>query len=460
MKTKPNRGKGYTAGNSCITEVVIDKKPTKILLDPGAFCSCVGKSFLKTCVPNFEDQLLPIDGIKFNSASNPMKALGIFETNVIFPHINQNLRVTVEFFVMENCSSNHFILGNDYLIIYGIDLHNNKDRYFTIENNKHQKFAFLPFKRQSTVSKVAPVRLKLEIFKSEQLNEAKISLHLTDNQENELSSLLYDHREAFESDKEPLEEIIGHEVDIILNIERPYPPLLRRPEYPASPKSREAPEFCIKELLDLGVIRKVGHNEEVEITTPVAVAWHNGKSRMVGYFRALKTYTVPDRYPIPEIQIALTQISQEVYITSMDALKGFHQNVVTPRAIKYLRIIVHFGVYEYLRMPFGIKNAPSHFQRMMNEIFPEELLEGWLIIYINKITVCSKTWEEHMYRLSRVLTKIQSVNMKIFLKKCNFGSKELKALGHVVSGLSLGIDKTKVAAVLLKPMPQNKKEFQ
>ncbi|MBW0563009.1 hypothetical protein O181_102724 [Austropuccinia psidii MF-1] len=95
MKTKPNRGKGYTAGNSCITEVVIENKHTKLLLDPGAFCSCVGKSFLKTCVPNFEDQLLPIDGIKFNSASNPMKELGIFETNVIFPHIDGNLRITV-----------------------------------------------------------------------------------------------------------------------------------------------------------------------------------------------------------------------------------------------------------------------------------------------------------------------------------------------------------------------------
>ena len=73
MKTKPNRGKGYTAGNSCITEVVIDNKPTKLLLDPGAFCSCAGKSFLKTCAPNFEDRLLLIYGIKFNSASTPMK---------------------------------------------------------------------------------------------------------------------------------------------------------------------------------------------------------------------------------------------------------------------------------------------------------------------------------------------------------------------------------------------------
>ncbi|MBW0500083.1 hypothetical protein O181_039798 [Austropuccinia psidii MF-1] len=100
MKTKPNRGKVYIAVNSCITEVVIDNKPTKAFLDPGAFCSCAVKSFLKTCVPNFEDQLLPIDGIKFNISSNAMKALGIFETNFIFPHINGNLRIPVEFVVM------------------------------------------------------------------------------------------------------------------------------------------------------------------------------------------------------------------------------------------------------------------------------------------------------------------------------------------------------------------------
>ncbi|MBW0549698.1 hypothetical protein O181_089413 [Austropuccinia psidii MF-1] len=252
MKTKTNRGKGYTAGNSCITEVVIDNKPTKPLLDPGALCSCVGNSFLKTCVPNFEDQFLPIDGIKFNSANK---------------------------------------------------------------------------------------------LKSEQLNEAEISLNLTDKQESELSALLYDHKEAFESDKEPLGEIFGHEVDIILNIERPHPPLLRRPAYPESPKSREALEIQIKELPYLGVIRKVGHNEEVEMTTPVIVVWHNVESRIVGDLRALKTYTIPDRYPIPKIQTSLTQISQEVYISTVDVLKGYHQNLVTPRAREYFITIVHCGVY-------------------------------------------------------------------------------------------------------------------
>ncbi|MBW0561498.1 hypothetical protein O181_101213 [Austropuccinia psidii MF-1] len=140
--------------------------------------------------------------------------------------------------------------------MYGIDLNNNKETYFTIGNNKHQKAGFFPFKRQITVIKVAAVNLELEKFKSEQLKEAEISLHLTDKQENELSSLLYDHKGAFALDKEPLGAIIGNEVDIILNIERPYPPLLRRPAYPTSSKSREALETHIKELLALGVIKK------------------------------------------------------------------------------------------------------------------------------------------------------------------------------------------------------------
>ncbi|MBW0523962.1 hypothetical protein O181_063677 [Austropuccinia psidii MF-1] len=280
--------------------------------------------------------------------------------------------------------------------MYGIDLHNKKDRYFTIGDNKHHKFCFLPFKRQITANKVSPVKLELAKFKSEQSNEAEMSLHPTNKQESELHSLLHDHNEAFASDKEPLGAIVSHEFDFILNIERPYLPLLRRCASSASPKSREALEIHSKELLDLGVIRKVGHNEELEIPTPVIVAWHNGKSRIVGDFSALNTYTVPDRYSILKTQFAFIQISKAVYISTMDALTGFHQNVVTPRERKYLRIIVYCGVYAFMRMPFGINNAPSHCQRMINEISPEEYSEGWLIIYIDEIFFCFKTWQEHI----------------------------------------------------------------
>ncbi|MBW0501485.1 hypothetical protein O181_041200 [Austropuccinia psidii MF-1] len=185
-----------------------------------------------------------------------------------------------------------------------------------------------------------------EGFVANQLVEAQINPSLSPKMWHDLIDVLYTYKNAFASNNEPLGAIKGHEVDITLNIDRPYPPVLRRPAYPASPRAREALEKHIQELIQLGVIRSVGHNEEIEVTTPVIITWNNDKSRMVGDFRALNTYTVPDRYPILRIQETFTRLSKEKYITSMDALKGFHQNVFTPKTRKLLRIITQCGIYE------------------------------------------------------------------------------------------------------------------
>ncbi|MBW0537977.1 hypothetical protein O181_077692 [Austropuccinia psidii MF-1] len=314
-RTKPEKGMGYTAGKSSIGIIMVRNQEEKVSLDTGAYCTCVGKGYLKTIVPDWEDKLIPIQGVKFSSASESMKPLGIIDLTLIFPPPSQVKR------------------------------------------------------------------------------------------KEKLIDLLFKYKDAFATAKEPLGAIIGHEVDIILNVEKPYPPLSRRPAYPASPRTREALEVHIKELMDLGVLRKVGHNEQVEVTTPVIIACHNGKSRMVGDFGALKIYTIPDRYPIPRIHETLTQLSQAKFITAMDSLKGFHQNVLKDKSKKLLRIIVHCEIFEYLRMPFGIKNAPSHYQRMMNTIFPEEFSEGWLIIYIDDIIIFSETWNSHLSILEGVLQK-------------------------------------------------------
>ncbi|MBW0523346.1 hypothetical protein O181_063061 [Austropuccinia psidii MF-1] len=79
----------------------------------------------------------------------------------------------------------------------------------------------------------------------------------------DLIDVLYTYNNAFASDNEPLGAIKGHEVDIIINIHRPYPRVLRRPAYPASPRAREALEEHIQDLIQLGILRKVGHNEGV-----------------------------------------------------------------------------------------------------------------------------------------------------------------------------------------------------
>ncbi|MBW0469238.1 hypothetical protein O181_008953 [Austropuccinia psidii MF-1] len=253
-KTKPARGKGYTAGESCIKSVLIYNFEAKVNLDTGAFCTCIGKDYPQIILPEWKNYLLPIEGVKFSSASNNMYSLGILDTTIVFPHPAGSVIMKTEIVVMNNCT------------------------------------------------------------------------------------------------------IKGHEVDITINIYRLHPPVLRRPAYPAGPRAREALEKHIQHLIQLGVLRKEGHNEEVEVTIPVIIAWLNDKSTMVGDFSALNTYTVPDRYPIPIIQETSTQLSKAKYVTSMDALKGFHQYVLMPKTKKLLRIITHCGIYEYLRMTFGIKN--------------------------------------------------------------------------------------------------------
>ncbi|MBW0496460.1 hypothetical protein O181_036175 [Austropuccinia psidii MF-1] len=127
--------------------------------------------------------------------------------------------------------------------------------------------------------------------------------------------------------------------------------------------------------------------------------------------------------------------------------------------MKLLRPICHMGIYEYTRMPFGIKNAPAHIQRMMDTIF-QEILEVWMVVYIDDIIIYSEKWEDHLQYIEKVISQCLPINLKILLKKCNFGQHELLALGHKVSGLSVEIDQSKVAAVLQKPVPRNIKEMQ
>ncbi|MBW0546967.1 hypothetical protein O181_086682 [Austropuccinia psidii MF-1] len=173
-----------------------------------------------------------------------MHPLGIFETEMILPHAAGSIRLKVEFVVMNNCTSQHFILGNYYLNIDGIDINNNKDRYFTIGESKRQKFAFPLEKREITVIRQVNNANK-ERFVSDELIEAQISTELTLEMKEELIKILFQYKEAISSDNEPLGAIKRHEVDIMLHLERRYPPLIRRPAYPASPRAREALESHI-----------------------------------------------------------------------------------------------------------------------------------------------------------------------------------------------------------------------
>ncbi|MBW0575542.1 hypothetical protein O181_115257 [Austropuccinia psidii MF-1] len=207
-----------------------------------------------------------------------------------------------------------------------------------------------------------------------EFREGQFSTTLTSKQKLSLLKMLRKNRPAFSIGEEPLGNIRGHDIELYLDVERPYSLILRRPPYPESLETRKEIEKHINEILDMDIIRKIWHNEIVEITTPVLITWHDGKSRLCGDFRALNNYTKADRYHIPRIPHALNKLAKAKYITKIYCMKGFHQNGVKPNSMKLLRIICHMGIYEYTRISFGIDNSQAHFQRMGDTIFQEDIM--------------------------------------------------------------------------------------
>ncbi|MBW0480800.1 hypothetical protein O181_020515 [Austropuccinia psidii MF-1] len=143
-----------------------------------------------------------------------------------------------------------------------------------------------------------------------EFREGKSRTTLTSKQKIILMKILRKNRPAFAIGEEQLGKIRGHDRELYLDVERPYPPMLRRPSYPESLETRKEIEKHIYELLDMDVIQKIGHNEIVEITTPVLITWNKGKSRLCGDFGALNNCTKAYRYPIPRIPHALDKLEK------------------------------------------------------------------------------------------------------------------------------------------------------
>ncbi|MBW0496875.1 hypothetical protein O181_036590 [Austropuccinia psidii MF-1] len=134
--------------------------------------------------------------------------------------------------------------------------------------------------------------------------------NLTSKQNLSLLKIMRKNTPAFGIGEEPLGKIRGHDIELYLDVERTYPPMLRRHPNPEILEARREIEKQMNARLDMDVMRKMGHNEIVEITTPVLITWHDGKSRLCGDFRALNNYTKADRYPISRIPHALDKLAK------------------------------------------------------------------------------------------------------------------------------------------------------
>ena len=109
-------------------------------------------------------------------------------------------------------------------------------------------------------------------------------------------------------------------------------------------------------------------------------------------------------------------------------------------------------------MPFGLKNAPATFQRVMDNVL-REFLGKTCVIYLDDILIFSTSLQEHAESLDKILKKIQSFNLKIQLDKCDFFKKETCYLGHVITTEGVKPNPEKIKAIKLWPLPKTEKEL-
>ena len=225
--------------------------------------------------------------------------------------------------------------------------------------------------------------------------------------------------------------------------------------YNASPAKREA----IDKQIDLWLSQDVIEESKSPWGAPVIIVYRNGKPRMCIDYRKMNKATVADQHPIPRQTDILAALSGAQYLSVFDALSGFTQLEFDEESRPISAFRTHRGLHQFKRMPFGWRNGPPEFQRVMQEILAPYL---WVfsLVYIDDIVVYSRTFEDHLKHVDLVLKAITKSGITLSPPKCHLGYRSIVVLGNKVSRLGPSTHHEKLKAVWELEAPRDRKKLE
>ena len=290
-------------------------------------------------------------------------------------------------------------------------------------------------------------RQPIKLQNSQILNDLGTKLsHLPLVQRKELAEVITQYREVF-PDVPSKTNLIEHDVDVGDSA-----PIKQHP-YRVSPMKKELLDKEVQYMLKNDIIEESQSNWS---SPCILVPKHDGGFRFCTDFRKVNDKTKSDSFPIPRIADCIDQIGNAKFVSTFDMLKGYWQVPLTQRAREISAFVTPSGLYQYKVMPFGMKNAPATFQRMVNKLVRDiDGCEG----YIDDVVIFSDNWSDHIRQIERFFQIMLEAKLTINLMKSEFGKATVKYLGHIVGQGQVRPLDAKIQTIVKYPIPTSRKEL-